>query len=423
MFRSIATILPVLFSLFAAPLQARQIEVALHDIRELAETHSQEWHLLEFRRDYTSLEAEAMARPLNPSIAYDLEFLDNGTHSEYEHSLYLEKQFRTPSHYRNLRDYRDRRITLHERELHRDQSDWLAETRAGFIRIILAREEIELLRHLKRQVEQLTDAVEARAHEGEASLLDEQLLKMSSYQLQVAMDNRSLEMNRLIADWKSRMGLSGEYDIRFSGSFVIDDEAGEKIVLPPEEELLRILDDSPEAIAQRAALQSARQQTVLEQSRRWPSFQLEAGYMQMNPGWHGFLAGVSLPLPVLNANTASIERARIGEQMEQETYDATLQRRQQNIVRIMNALQQYENRLADFPHKQTHPESFLNALETAYEEGERTLSDVLNALGVLTETYRARFEQLETFYEHVTTLEALTGRTFIGSRQDKLIQY
>lgn len=95
--------------LFFVPLTtaAQVIDIELSKIQELSKENSYQWEQFENRLDYAITGEQSALTRLNPSIAYDLEFLDDGRQSEYEHALYLQKEFRTPGHFRSLRDRRD----------------------------------------------------------------------------------------------------------------------------------------------------------------------------------------------------------------------------------------------------------------------------------------------------------------------------
>lgn len=412
---SISVLLFVMIINPASSVMASEIEIKLHDIKELSQQHSQQWQLMELRRDIATKESEAMALPENPSISYDLEMLDNGTYTEYEHSLYVEKEFRMPSHSRHIRDFRDYHVQLEEKKLQRDQAYWLAETRMGFIRIILAREELLWMEQLNSLVSELTEAVEKRVREGETSFMDQQLLAMSSYHLEAKRDQRSVALLQMISEWKSRMGFAEDDDIQFAGTFAERPVGANGVSLPDPGDLSALLSASPAAETREAALISAQTQIDLEQSRRWPSVNLEAGYKQLNPGWHGFLAGISLPVPLLDGNRKAVEHAKIRQQMEQETLTASEQRRLRTASQVMEAIGQLEGKLEGFSQLTLPPDQMMTSLEVAYREGERSLSDVLNALGVMAETYSTYFEQVEAYYRNITRLEALLGRTFIDS--------
>ena len=388
---------------------AQTVEIDLSQIREFSEKHSPQWQQFKNRLDYSIRGEQAGATRFNPSIAYDLEFLDNGTQSEYEQYLYLQKEFRLPGHYRNLRERRDSRITQFEYETESNRAEWMATTRLGFIQIILNKQEIENLKILKDQIDQLSGASQRRAEVGETAALDDQLLQMSRYYLEARIDDKQLETDRFITLWKSRMGFDQYTDVRFIGSY-----SEPRVNLPQTSDLISILDDSPRARAERQAIQSASLETTFAQSSRLPSFELSAGYKQLNPNWHGFLVGIALPLPVLSANREAILQARAFEQIEQTGQSLAQLERNQVTFQVMGALDDYEEKLEKTPEHLNNPEQFLNRLLISYQEGALSINDFLNSLSLMADAYETKFRRLSGYYSMILELEAMTGREFIN---------
>ncbi|MCC5913577.1 MAG: TolC family protein [Balneolaceae bacterium] len=395
--------------LSANPSHAQVIEVELHQIKELSQQYSPQWQQFENRFNYSAEGERASATRLNPSLAYDLEHLDIGGESEYEHYLYLQKEFRTPGHYRNLRERRDSRIDLYDYQAETERAEWLSATRLGFIEIVLGKQEVEQLKEMMDQLQRLADASEQIAGEGEASVLDNQMIKMSLYQLEARIDKRKLENDHLIALWRNRMGFDEETEIHFTGNFQQTD-----VQLPETAELLTILDQSPEMDAYRKAVETAAVEEAFARSSRFPSLELSAGYKQLNRNWRGFLVGIAVPLPILNSSSEAISQARALQQIEETNLTQAQIERNQNTFRILNAIQHYEEQLERFPDHLNQPERFLNALSISYEEGTQSLSGFLNTLGLMADTYQTKFSQLSEYYSMIMELEAMSGREFIN---------
>jgi outer membrane protein TolC len=403
----------LLFSFFifvssGKPVHSQAIEIELHQINELVRQHSRQWQQFDNRLEYSVRGEEAAATRINPSLAYDLEFLDDGLQAEYEHSLYLQKEIRTPGHYRNVRARRDSRISHLEYETESSRAEWLAATRLGFIQIVLGKQEIHKLEKLNESIDQISEASGRRAAEGETSVLDDQLLQMSRYQIQAKMEEKRIETDRLITLWKNRMGFDENHQITFAGNFHTAD-----VVLPDTGELIATLEDSPQAKAHRMAAEAAGTGTAFAQSNRLPSFELSAGYKQINPAWRGFLVGVAIPLPVLSSNSEAISQARALERIEQTNLNYARTERNQVTFQLMNALANYEKKIGQFPQHLNDPDRFLQSLISSYQEGSQSMNDFLNSLNLMAETYQAKYSQLAGYYGIILELEALTGREFV----------
>lgn len=391
-------------------LMGQSIQVSLDDVERLAEDHSPEWEQFEHRMEVLVQDQRTDAVRLNPELHYDLEYLNTDPRSEREHFAYIEQELRTPGHFRNLRRYRDQRIEEIQKEIESSKSEWLAEMRFGFVRIVLIKEQLSELEKLQRLPDRFMEALELRSQEGETSLIEEQLLKMSSYQLSSLIDELQLLAQQEKSEWLIRMGLDEDQSVDFMGSF-----SDPGIAIPEKEDLLAMLDQAPERRASALSRQSAQQSIDLEESRRWPSFSVRAGYKTLSPDFHGFMAGVSMPIPLLNRNRPAIEQARAQERMTTLAYTATVDRQNRQLIHALGVLNNIQSKLDEFPADTGRTESFINTLAVAYEEGEQSLSDILNTLNMMAETHRTRFGQLERAYEQVMTIEALTGKSLLSS--------
>lgn len=400
----------LLLILLSAPaLTAQDLQITLHDIKDLSGAHSPEWQQFEHQKEYQTRRESAAVTRLNPTLNYDLEFLDTDIRSEWEQFAFIEQTFRTPGHFRNLRQHRDLRIKEIERETKAEKAVWMANTRHQFISVVLAKKELENLEEFYLLIERFIDAQEQRAGEGETSLIDDQLLKMSGYRLSSMIDERRIEMENRKSAWLSRMGLDNlERDIEFTGSF-----AEPNFALPEAQDLMKMLEQSPGRLAHRLAVDNAANSINLEESRRWPSFDVRAGYKALNPDLHGFMIGVSLPIPLMNRNSPAIQKAQALERVQELRLTSAGIEQNRRVIQSLNTIDTYIRKLDEFPKIAGDPEQFINSLVVAYEEGEQSLSDILNTLSLLADTYRTRFYQLEKTYEQIMILEALTGNLIL----------
>lgn len=395
--------------LSASSLTAQEMQIALPDIEGLSDRYSPEWQQFDEQLEVEQRGAQAAAARLNPTLNYDLEFLDNDPRPEREHFLFIEQPLRTPGHFRHLRQHRDLRMGEAEQRIESGRASWMADTRFGFIRIVLAREELDRLQQIHSLVDRIRNALAQRAGERETSRIDEQLLTMSSYQLSSRIDDRRIELETEKSEWLARMGIDGEErSVEFTGAFSDPD-----YILPDREELMGMLDRSPGRQASRLALAGAGRAVDLEESRRWPSFALRAGYKTMNPELHGFIVGVSLPIPLLNRNRPAIQEARAHERVRELSLRSAEQRQNRELIRALRTLDDYRSRLDEFPGQVEDPETLTHTLLIAYEEGEHSLNDLLNTLHLMADTQQTYFRQIEKTYEQIMILEALTGQEIL----------
>lgn len=398
----------LLIALFPLSLAAQTVQVSIDRVEELARENSPAWQMMNDRLDALVYGEQSEAVRLNPSIQYDLEQLDSGTDSEWDHYLYLNKEVRTPDHMRSLRQRRDSRIRFHEHESASERNQWIASARLVFVQIVLKGEALERLRTFERHVEELAEAAESRAGRGEITRTERQLLEMSGYRLQLHIHELQKHRSIEIEQWKALVGLEEGIDVEFAGRFAVPD-----FVFPHPAELMERLHGTPGALADLRAVEAAGFQTGLEQSRRIPSVHFHAGYRQRSLGWHGFMVGVRVPIPLLSANRESLEQARSMETFERVRLDYRQRQRRAEASRLLFLIDELQEKIDRFPDDLVDPRRFLNPLLAGYREGGVTLHETLSAIHLAADTWQLKFELLDEYYGAVTSLESLTGTTFI----------
>jgi len=121
-----------------------------------------------------------------------------------------------------------------------------------------------------------------------------------------------------------------------------------------------------------------------------------------------------MPLPILSSNREAISQARALEQIEQTERDLAQMERNQITFQILNALDDYEEKLEQTPEHLNDPGQFLNRLLISYQEGALSINDFLNSLNLMADTYQTKFSRLAGYYSMILELEAMTGREFIN---------
>ncbi|TVP79785.1 MAG: TolC family protein [Gemmatimonadales bacterium] len=391
----------------AAPSEPDTLTLGMVD--DLAREHSPGWAQLESQFEASVQGARAEVRPANPSLGWDLEFLDEEGGRAWEQSLFMEKSFRLPAFRSRLMSHVDDQVSAAELERESLEVAWLSEARREFVSAAVAVEEVRLLAGLEGLIHRLEDMARARAAEEELSGVDLHLLELGQYQLRSLLSEARLEEDRRRARWEARMAME------LPGHLDFDSEAVRaELTFPDEDAVLAWLEDSPSARADRQAVAAARGSLEVEEARRWPEVDLLAGVRQVTPGDRGFVLGAAIPLPIRDGNRAAVERERARERtgaLEAARRSSGDRARARELLRT---LEEVEAQLASFPGEAGDPEPFLDALVTLYEDGREPLSGVLGSVTLLADTYRSRFRQLDLYFDALFELEALTGRRLVA---------
>jgi len=395
-------------STFRGPeIQAQVVDVDLQDVERLARDHSPAWERFETHFEMVSHREEALARPTDPALGYELDFQEGASRGIYEHALFLEQTFRRPGLSRSLQERTQSRQVGFDLERTRDRTRWLAEARRGLVQWAIAELKLERLERVRLLVTELATVVRIREEAGEVSGVERQLLALTQFQLQSRREDIHLERDGLRWEWTVRMGLD-DRDLRLAEGI-----PSRRALLPEEGDLRGWMKGSPAMRAEAQAVESARLARRVEENRRWPGLDLRAGYRRISPEWDGFLVGFSMPLPLWEGNARQIQSARAE---ERDRILARTMLETMESARAGQALRAARMRtvhLLEFPEDMIDPDPFLDDLIALYRDGMESLPGILNSLVLLTDGYQAYFEQLELYFESVFQLEALTGRTLI----------
>ncbi len=383
--------------------------LTLGAIDTLAREHSPGWARLQSQFEESARGAEAEVRPSNPSLGWDVEYLDEVGQGTWEQTAFLEKSFRLPGFRRSLLGHVDERVRAAELERKRDEFAWLSEARRELVAAAVAREEVRTLTRLEGLVDLLEETARARAAEGELSGVEARLLEMGQYQLRSLLADASVEEDRRRARWEGRMAVALPEQIDFAS-----EAARAEVELPGEGRILAWLEDSPAARADRQRVLAARGGVRVEQGRRWPGVDILAGVRRVTPEHHGFVVGAAVPLPLRDGNRAAIQAARAVERSGEVAQALRGSADRARALELVRTLERMEERLDAFPQDLADPDPFLTALVALYEDGVEPLSGVLSSLTLLADTYRSRAGQLELYFDALFELEALTGRRLLA---------
>lgn len=410
---SILAIISFLFLSFASDVKADNseqdvIEIALEDVRSLAETQSPYYLEIVEAADAGHKELEAGLQRNNPSLNYDLEFLDGGSTEEVEQMLFLEQTFERPRLYQSRSqsaEYQQEALRFGREAGGRRL---ISDLRIDYSELILLRNHIETRKMLIEKIEALADVASSQADAGELSNLEQQLIKLSRQsvsselaELQVAYENQKSE-------WKERMGVDSATEVTFTSELPLDN-----LTLPELPENQQQIDNHPELRAADFATRAAGQNIRSAELSRLPEFDVSAGYKRLNPDWNGFLVGVSVPLPIINRNQAGIERRRA----EQRQVDYQQQQRQKALQAEWQSqwetIRIYHNELADTDFEALQMDEFGRRITQAFSEGTMSLTEALSALEMGVNGYAAYLSKLKGYYKALGHLEFLTDNIYI----------
>ncbi len=298
--------------------------------------------------------------------------------------------------------------------LDRDLAAWDYETKRmdvltrvaqAFVEVLRAQEGLALTNDLMALAKRVVEAVSARVRAGKVSPVEEirARVTLASVRIEQARAARELEAarKRLAATW-------GSTTPRFKTAHGKLDQI---LAIPTLEELIRRLTQNPD-LARWATELAQRQATIdLEQSRAIPDLTVSLGVTQFTDSNDSALvAGVSIPLPVLNRNQGNITAAhqRLSKAMEE---------RRAAEVLISTALNSAYQSLAAAHaevtalRQEVHPgaQSAIEAVSRGYRLGKFGFLDVLDAQRTLFGAKAQYLQALANYHQAVAEVERLIG--------------
>ncbi|MGH2707650.1 MAG: TolC family protein [Actinomycetota bacterium] len=305
--------------------------------------------------------------------------------------------------------------------LDRDLAAWDYETKRmdvltrvaqAFVEVLSAQEGLALANDLMALAERVVEAAAARVRAGKVSPVEETRARvtLASVKIEQARAARELEAarKRLAATWGSTIP-------RFQSA---QGKLDQVLPIPTLEGLIRRLTQNPD-LARWAAELAQRQAAIdLEESRAVPDLTVSLGVTQFtDTDDSALVAGVSIPLPVLNRNQGNIEAAhqRLTKAMEERRAAEVL------VTTALNSA--YQSLAAAHAEVTTLRQEVLPGAQSAFEAvsrgyrlGKFGFLDVLDAQRTLFGAKAQYLRALASYHQAVAEVERLIGEPVEAAR-------
>lgn len=346
----------------------------------------------------------------NPTIGGDLQ--DIGTKDASVESVPQPQANLTLSQLIEPGGKRSKRMEV--ASLTRDLAGWDYETKRidvvnqvsqAFIGVLSAQQQLALTEEMVQLAEQVAFIVSERVKAGKVSPVEETKanVSLSSTRIELERAKRELEAarKRLASMWGSVTPLFE----RAVG------DLGPVSAIPPLSQLALRLTQNPD-LARWAAEISKRQAVIdLERSRVIPDITLTWGYRRYNTTDEDvFIAGVSIPLPLLNRNQGGIDEARFRLTRAEEERRAAEVRVATALAEAYRALSTAYAEVTTLEDKVLPgAESAFEAVNEGYRLGKFGLLDVLDAQRTFFGARAQYLRALTGYHQAVADVERLIG--------------
>jgi outer membrane protein TolC len=396
--------------LFSSAVVARadSISIEFEQLDEYARTTSTRARILEQEFNLVQTERDQDLKWSNPELAYAREVVDQTG----EYQITVGKQIEMPWVYIKRRGAWEARMQAAELSRADHTSRLLAELRTGYIRLKILGEQQTRLNLLRDIITDASHVAASRHHEGQLSGVDEHLIQMFLITLG-AQHQRVLQQQRTAeSQWRASMGI--DPDVQVALQTVVEFRAIE--TADPAQHVAAI--ENRPGYRYRTLLQESLARRAETERRRFiPAFNLYGGFKKIEPDLDGYVAGISLDLPLFNVNGAAARRFEVeGDIVARETeiYRRELSGRIEALVSAASELRHALGLVADHFHQDMEA---VNTLLFSYQEGWMSLSEFLNAIQIDVTGMQDYYNQLIDYYSSLFELEAITGQKLVSFDQ------
>ena len=283
------------------------------------------------------------------------------------------------------------------------------EVQSAFVEALLARHRVELARQNLEALNRIVEVNQVRWRAGDVAEVELIRSRVAALQQANALRRAELDLRTVLIRLQTLMGRA-----RPAPDFDVLGELRRETRVAPLEEWLKIaLENRPDLLALRRAVQRSAAELQLELARAKPDLTLGSEYRrQQGLAGTGNMLGffVQIPLPVFDRNQGEIARVR------QELRQAELRVRALEAsirAEVESAYRQWQSSRESLEQIETamlaQAREVRDITEYAYRRGEASLLEFLDAQRAFNETMQAYYEARAEYARSLYLLESSAG--------------
>ncbi len=299
-------------------------------------------------------------------------------------------------------------------ELERDLAGWDYETKRldvftdvtkTFIDVLTAQERLGVREEMSRLADQFYTIVSERVKAGKVSPVEETKAKITLASAQI---ERNRARNELKAIRKRLASMWGSLSPNFKE---VVGELDNVSPIPELDLLMNRIEQNPDLARWKVEREQRQAAVKLAEAMRVPDITLSGGVRRLNEtNDHSYVFGISIPIPIFNANQGGILMSRYKLAKAEEERKST-------EVRVYTLLaESYQELLASSAvvtalNKDVLPgaQSAFEAAQEGYRQGKFGFLDVLDAQRTLVEARSQYIESLNAYHISIADIERLIG--------------
>lgn len=396
----------ILYGLFMISLAVSQNEpgtLAFDELIEFAIQHSSSMQIIERTYSHNETERNIALQWSNPEISYSQEFASE----QLEHYITLNKQIEVPWVYSERIRGWDAQLESAVYEKEAKIRRLISDLKSEYIELKLLGMQLEHLNHLKEAIVDISDVASDQFKEGSLSGVEQHLVQMTLINLNARLQITERLTQSVKSRWKTILGLEASADLR-----LVTDIHFKPVTLEALDQYLSLIRYTPgykQLERMRVAIQSRIQ---MEQRGIIPYFSLFGGSKRVEGG-QGYVAGISIPLPILNRNKADIQKQQIQLEIANSEFELYQQNKQGQIETLVMNIMNLKTWLENVETHIDEDQDITIGLLAAYQEGWMSLTEILNAVQIHADGDQQYYKQLIVYYRDIFELEAITGKTMV----------
>jgi len=389
------------------------LEISFKQLKGLAAESSPEIRIIEESYRLATTERDVDMQWTNPDVTYWQEYAGG----EREHYLLLSKVFEMPWVYSHRKNTWQAYLEGAQLEKQAKLRDLFLRVKGRYVELRLLETQLGELKEACNTAKRISDVARKKMQEGALSGLEEQVIRMAVLNLQANVLKLEDKKQEAGIDLKTLLGIEPSRQIRPA-----TDIGFRPVHIDDENFYLSQVVAAPGNQAQRKHIKAREHRVQMELARILPTVAIEAGYKRVSPDHDGYVAGVTIPLPVFNWNRAQKNK----QAQEMGILMAKLRRSEIRLAQLVSTtldnVKTYAGSLQSMAPSMEHNSSFLKALSVAFEEGQISLSDLLSSLQVFVENNRNYNDLLIEYYRLLFLLESVSGVEIVsfGTKGDDL---
>jgi cobalt-zinc-cadmium efflux system outer membrane protein len=392
----------LLLALAAPAAENAEIRIGLEDISSMAMSHSPLAAILDGDLSMAEAERDLSLRWTNPSLIWEMEEVGNGDINSREWVVALEKEFAMPWSYAKNRAGSNLRLS--SARLRYESSRWrlISHLRHGYVTLYLLDIEAELLNTFEDIIGDASSVIAERKDQGTVSGIEKRLIDMSLLSVRARIVASRATRREVMEEWKIAMGIpAGDSVVLVSRLELTSDWLGAGRVTA---------DGSSDVESRRLAAEALKGDIGLEKADIIPSISIAGGYKSVDDEFNGFVVGLSMPIPLLNRNSGSIDRAAAGHRIARAELDLYETSRERLISRLTQTAREESALLEQYHEDFSRISEHVADLAASYREGWIDIGDFLEGIQTYADGIEGYFNMLENYHDIVFELEELTER-------------